>query len=145
MERIKLSPAQHRLLTAAAAHKIGRVCGGDPRTRDVLIARGWIELDRHHYGPLFRISDAGRRILGVPDSAGERPSSAGPALTPPEVIPAGSYTAERLLEVARELGIRGRLVRKGTQTETREYPVRIGSGKILWWRINAPAAAHRRT
>lgn len=59
-------------------------------------------------------------------------------------IPAGSYTAKRLLEVARELGIRGRLVRRGAKTETREYPVRLDSGKILWTRVNAPLEFHCR-
>jgi hypothetical protein len=59
-------------------------------------------------------------------------------------IPAGSYTAERLLQVARELGIPGRLVRRGSKTETRAYPVRLGSGGILWTRINASPELHCR-
>lgn len=63
---------------------------------------------------------------------------------PTKVLPNESYTAERLLEVARELGIRGRLVRRGRRTETREYPVRLDSGAILWTRVTASPELHCR-
>lgn len=60
-----MTAAQRRILTAAAAHKSGRVVGGDPRTREALISRGWIRVDGHHYGPLFSITDGGRRALSL--------------------------------------------------------------------------------
>ncbi len=59
----KPSDAQHRILSAASAHKYGRVISGDPRTMRLLIERGWIKVDGHHYGPLFAITDAGRAIV----------------------------------------------------------------------------------
>ena len=57
--------AQHRVLSAAAVHKTGRVVGGDSRTRDTLIVRGWIEIDGYYFGPLFKITDAGRNALNA--------------------------------------------------------------------------------
>lgn len=60
----KLSPAQLRILRAAACHKIGRVVGGDSRTRALLSERGLIELDGYYYGTLFKITEAGRQAAG---------------------------------------------------------------------------------
>jgi len=59
-QEIKVTPTQRRILSAAIAHKIGRIRGADPRTLSVLIDRKWVELDGYHFGPLFKISDAGR-------------------------------------------------------------------------------------
>lgn len=59
----KLTAAQHRILRAAACHKRGRVVGGDPRTRALLSGRGLIELDGYCYGPLFKITEAGRQAV----------------------------------------------------------------------------------
>ena len=59
----KLTPAQKRILAAAAKHKFGRVVGGDPRTRALLSGRGLIEHDGFHYGPLFKITEAGRQAV----------------------------------------------------------------------------------
>ena len=59
------SSAQRRLLFAAAMHKLGRIVGGDPRTRAKLLQLGWSEVDGYDYGPLFRITDAGRSALSL--------------------------------------------------------------------------------
>lgn len=57
--------AQRRILGAAAGHRLGRVVGADPRTRDLMIFRGWIEPDGYgRSGDLvFRIAEAGRSAL----------------------------------------------------------------------------------
>lgn len=59
----KLTSAQRRILEAAARHTHGRVAGGDPRTRALLSNRGFIEHDGYGHGPLFKITDAGRRAV----------------------------------------------------------------------------------
>jgi len=59
----QLTPAQRRILEAAARHMSGRVAGGDHRTRELLIGRGFIEPDGFLHGPLFKITDAGRRAV----------------------------------------------------------------------------------
>ncbi len=61
--RPELTAAQRRLLTAAAAHAVGRVVGGDPRTREKLLGLKLIELDGYNYGPLFKITEAGRAAV----------------------------------------------------------------------------------
>ena len=59
-----------------------------------------------------------------------------------KTIPNGSYTGQQLLEAARRLGVSGVLVTHGRKTQTRAYPVRLESGALLMWRVNAPASEH---
>lgn len=62
-----MTSAQERFLRVADARSDGRVVGGNPRTIHVLIERGWIEVDGYYFGPLFRISAAGRlAVSGLP-------------------------------------------------------------------------------
>lgn len=59
----KLTPAQRRILEAAARHMFGRVVGGDQRTRELLVGHGFIESDGFLHGPLYKITDAGRQAI----------------------------------------------------------------------------------
>lgn len=59
----KLSTAQRKLLMAANNHKLGRVIGGDPRTRENLADAGLIEVYGHHFGPLYQITESGKKLL----------------------------------------------------------------------------------
>lgn len=60
----KLTPAQKRVLQAAARHMFGRVVGGDDRTRVLLRDRGLIEPDGVRF---YKITDAGRQIVAPPN------------------------------------------------------------------------------
>lgn len=63
----KLTPAQRRILKAAAKHMFGRIVGGDTRTRELLIGFGFIECDGYLHGALlYKITDAGRRAIAKP-------------------------------------------------------------------------------
>ena len=68
----KLTPAQRRILAAAAKHTHGRVVGGDPRTRELLVGRGLIGVDGYLYGPLFKITDAGRQAVAPSAKASKK-------------------------------------------------------------------------
>ncbi len=59
---MKPTPAQQRLIDAAARREDGRVVGGDPRARQALRARGWAEVYGRNYGPLDRLTTAGRAL-----------------------------------------------------------------------------------
>lgn len=60
----RLTSTQRRLLEAASRHVIGRVVGGDTRTRELLVGHGFIECDGvFHGGLLYKITDAGRRWI----------------------------------------------------------------------------------
>ena len=64
----RLTPAQRRVLSAAARHVFGRVVGGSAQMREQLAARGLIEADGYHSGqmfagPLFKITEAGRQAV----------------------------------------------------------------------------------
>jgi len=58
--------AQRRILEKAAQHRVGRVCTGDPRTTRAMLDRGWIDVDGYYYGPLYKITDAGRAAIATP-------------------------------------------------------------------------------
>lgn len=60
---MKATPAQLKILRKAAVHKSGRVMGGDPRTIIKLVDFKLIEPDGYYFGPLFKISDAGRQLV----------------------------------------------------------------------------------
>jgi hypothetical protein len=63
------SAAQRRLLEAAARHRQGRLVGGDPRTRQILVDREWVELDGYYFGPLFKITPLGRQAVASREEA----------------------------------------------------------------------------
>jgi hypothetical protein len=59
----KLTPAQRRILKAAADHPRGRAALGGGATGSLII-RGFIELDGFNArGLLFKITDAGRQAV----------------------------------------------------------------------------------
>jgi hypothetical protein len=60
----KLTAAQRRILEGAARHMFGRIVGGDARMRERLASYGYVEADGYGgTGPLFKITDAGRRVV----------------------------------------------------------------------------------
>ena len=63
VEPVKITTAQRRALTKAAAHKEGHVVGADPRVTAALLDRKLVEVYGHFYGALYRITDAGREAL----------------------------------------------------------------------------------
>lgn len=67
---IRLTSARRGVLTAANARPDGHVIGGDPRVRQALLDAGLLEIYGHHYGPLLKISDAGRVALGAASRGG---------------------------------------------------------------------------
>lgn len=58
----KPTPAQQRLIDAAAKRDDGHQIGGNQRTRQAMIDRGWIEVYGYNYGPLYRLTSAGRAL-----------------------------------------------------------------------------------
>lgn len=67
--------AQRRLLEAATRHRQGRLIGGDPRTRQVLIDRLWVELDGYHFGPLFKITALGCQAVADDHGPADAPQA----------------------------------------------------------------------
>ncbi len=57
--------AQRALLETSVGREDGRVLSGrsDPRTISSALDKGLIEVDLYYYGPLYRITDAGRRVI----------------------------------------------------------------------------------
>lgn len=69
-QKLKLTPAQRRILEGAARHMFGRVVGGDARMRERLASYGYVEPDGYGVnGQLFKITDAGRRAVTKKDPA----------------------------------------------------------------------------
>jgi hypothetical protein len=62
---ISLSPPRFKLLNAADKDKLGRLIGGDPRPRQALIDAGYVEVYGYNYGPLLRITEAGRAAVAA--------------------------------------------------------------------------------
>lgn len=67
MSKLSLTPAQLRVLTLAANHRDGRVISSalPANTIDKLSRAGLIEQDGWNYGPLWRITPAGREAVGA--------------------------------------------------------------------------------
>lgn len=59
-----------------------------------------------------------------------------------KTIPNGDHSPADILRLARVLGVSGVLVSRGRRTQTRAYPVLLGNGEILMWRINAAPEFH---
>lgn len=66
--RMSMNPskAQQKLIDAAAKRADGHIIGGDPRTRQALRDRGWSEVYGRNFGPLERLTDAGRAMATAP-------------------------------------------------------------------------------
>ena len=65
MRKLRLTPAQRRVLALAAKHRDGRVISSalPASTIDKLSRAGLIEQDGWNYGPLWRITAAGREAV----------------------------------------------------------------------------------
>ncbi len=65
MRQPPVTKAQRALLETAGRHDGGRISTdmANQRTIERALARGLIEVEANYYGPLYRITAAGRKVI----------------------------------------------------------------------------------